>query len=96
MFENVGEKIKSFARNSFAVAVIIYIIGAMALWIISIDEGNFFVWAGFILLIFGPASAWVTSLLLYGFGELVVNSKEKSGFATEENETICEEELPEL
>ncbi len=96
MFENVGEKIKSFARNSFAVAVIIYIIGAMVMWMISIENGNVFVWAGFILLIFGPASAWVTSLLLYGFGELVANSKEKSGLSAEENESICEEDLPEL
>ena len=65
MFENVGEKIKSWASALFYITTIISIITAIVLWA-TIEEGEpFYVIGGFIFAILGPLSAWFSSLILY-------------------------------
>ncbi len=66
MFNNPGEKIKKLAVISFVCGIIISVILAFALGetfpiIIAILLG-------------GPLTAYISSLLLYGFGTLIVNT----------------------
>ena len=67
MYDNIGGKIKSLAKT-------LTIFGAIATAILAIvllcldDKLLPF---GVILLFFGPLFSWISSWLLYGFGELV-------------------------
>ena len=68
MYDNIGGKIKSWAVWIFIVEAIAAIIGGIAL--IANDNGL----VGFLTIVFGPIAAWVSSWLLYGFGQLIENS----------------------
>lgn len=68
MYDNIGGKIKSWAIWIFIVEAIAAIIGGIAL--IVNDNGLI----GFLTILCGPIAAWVSSWLLYGFGQLVENS----------------------
>ena len=68
MYDNIGGKIKNWAIWIFIVEAIAAIIGGIAL--IANDNGL----VGFLTIVFGPIAAWVSSWLLYGFGQLVENS----------------------
>lgn len=67
MYDDIGEKIKNLAKATFFVEAIASIITGI-LFIFS-DADWFFI--GIITIIFGPLVAWVSSWLLYGFGELI-------------------------
>lgn len=70
MFENVGGKIKKFAVASFWVDAIAGIIGGIS--IISNEADD---WLLGIAVMFGSIYiAWILSLFLYGFGQLIENS----------------------
>ena len=68
MYDNIGGKIKSWAVWIFVVEAIAAVIGGIAL--IANDNGL----VAFLTIVFGPIAAWVSSWLLYGFGQLVENS----------------------
>ncbi len=68
MYDNIGGKIKNWAIWIFILEAIAAIIGGIAL--IVNDNGL----VGFLTIVFGPIAAWVSSWLLYGFGQLVENS----------------------
>ena len=68
MYDNIGGKIKSWAVWIFIVEAIAAIIGGIIL--IANDNGL----VGFLTIVFGPIAAWVSSWLLYGFGQLIENS----------------------
>ena len=70
MYDNIGGKIKGLAKASFIVAAIAEVITGIAL--MATDED--LILYGLIVLILGPIIAWVSSWLLYGFGQLVENS----------------------
>ena len=65
MYDNIGGKIKQLARITFAVEAISAIIGGIALFV---NEEFLF---GLLCFFAGPIVAWVSSWLLYGFGELI-------------------------
>ncbi len=67
-YDNIGGKIKNWAVWIFIVEAIAAIIGGIA--IIDINNGM----VGSLVIVFGPIAAWVSSGLLYGFGQLVENS----------------------
>ena len=68
LYENIGGKIKSWAKWMFIVEAIGAIIfGIFILDKLGFDDG----WWGFLVFSFGPIIAWVSSWLLYAFGELV-------------------------
>lgn len=69
MYDNIGEKIKSLAKASFIVEAIVAAIVGIAL--LASDEDLIF--TGLLVLLVGPIIAWVSSWLLYGFGELINN-----------------------
>ena len=65
LYENIGEKIKNLAKWIFIVeAVGIIITGLILIF-------NDVVLYGLLTLFCGPISAWVSSWILYAFGELV-------------------------
>ena len=65
MFNNPGDKIKGLAVANFIVDCLAAVIGGIVL--ISNDYG----WVGFVTIVGGLFIAYVTALLLYGFGELI-------------------------
>ena len=67
MYDNIGGKIKGLAKAVFIVEAIAAVIAGIAL--VAIDED--LILFGVLTLILGPAVAWVSSWLLYGFGELI-------------------------
>ena len=67
MYDNIGGKIKGLAKATFIVEAIAAVITGIALMVDDEDMIPF----GLILLIAGPAIAWASSWLLYGFGELI-------------------------
>lgn len=68
MFTNIGSKIKVATKVSCWLLIALFVIMGIALLISGA------VLNGIILLIAGPLTAWVSSFVLYGFGELVENS----------------------
>lgn len=77
MFTNVGRKIKVYAKICLWMETIIFVIYG----IVVLGDAY---WAeevviGIALIIGGPISAWIISLFIYGFGEIVekISSIEK-------------------
>lgn len=90
MYDNIGEKIKGLAKVMFIVEAIAAVIGGLVL---LVDK---FLAIGLLTLFLGPVVAWVSSWLLYGFGELIDNAciiaantraskKESTTFNTDNN-----------
>ena len=68
MFENVGEKIKSLARLFAVIGIIASVIVAFVFFV----NANF--WTGLLIAVVGSFVSWGGSLLIYGFGELIVQT----------------------
>ncbi len=91
MFENVGGKIKGCVQ----VVCWVGIIGFVALGMYYISEagnrymGEVYTMMGLFYLFIGPLLCWVSSLVAYGFGELVEKTAEIH------NHLVKSEELPE-
>ena len=65
MYDNIGGKIKGLAKATFIVEAIAAIIVGIVLWV-ETEE-----WWCALILFCGPIVAWVSSWLLYGFGEII-------------------------
>ncbi|HBJ18929.1 MAG TPA: hypothetical protein DDY70_04210 [Clostridiales bacterium] len=65
MYENIGGKIKGLAKAGFIISAIASVIAGIVLWVVT-EEG----WCALILF-GGPVLAWVSSWLLYGYGEII-------------------------
>lgn len=68
MFTNIGSKIKGATKVFCWLLIALFVIIGVAL-LVSDAVLN-----GIIVLIAGPLATWVSSFVLYGFGELVENS----------------------
>lgn len=73
MFDNIGGKIKGLAKAIFIIATIIFIIAGL---VMLSDGGDTAMITGIVTIIVGPLAAWVSSWLLYGFGELIEKTTE--------------------
>ncbi len=89
MYDNIGGKIKTLAQLTFAVLT------TSSLVISLINFVQEFYDIGVILLLTVPLFAWILSLLLYGFGELIEktteiaeNTRPNKGNTTEANENF--------
>ncbi|MBE6690988.1 MAG: hypothetical protein E7590_06860 [Ruminococcaceae bacterium] len=70
MYENIAAKIKLLAKIVFGLGALIGLVFAILLFAdVIVDEDLAFL--GIIPLIFGPVFGWLSSLLVYGFGELI-------------------------
>lgn len=91
MFNNIGKKIKTLAKVVCWLGIIGGIISGLSLIAVgaagsgitvnsngstSFVSGMALVVAGIILLVLLPLLAWVSSFMLYGFGEMVDNVSE--------------------
>ena len=88
LYENIGGKIKSWAKWIFVVEAIAAIITGIILLFIG-DEAALF---GVLVLICGPIVAYIGSWILYAFGELVedVHAIRNKKETTTETKTRCE------
>ncbi len=87
LYNNIGEKIKGLAVFEFAIGVAASIIYGMFVGANDLEKS-----LGEILLIIvlGVVASWLSSLLIYGFGELitrVINIDERQANATPPNNT---------
>ena len=69
-YDNIGGKIKNLAVWVFRIEAIAAVITGIAL--MGTDKD--LILYGLLFLLVGPISAWVSSWLLYGFGQLIENS----------------------
>ena len=66
---NIGHQIKNVAKIFFWVSIVISVIGGLAVSLTTND-----MLSGFLITMIGFLGAWFSSLLLYGFGQLIENS----------------------
>ena len=84
MFNDIGKKIKRLASTLCKVQIAIYVIAAIvffALGSISFVDGNedfgpIFILVAVALAIVGPIIAWLSTIILYGYGELIDKTSE--------------------
>ena len=75
MFDNIGERIQSFARVFLWLGVAICGLVGFVLFVNGVSEdGTGVMIFGLLLMTVGSLVSWVNFLLLYGFGQLIVNS----------------------
>ena len=90
MFNNIGGKIKGLAIFLCWLGIILYVIIGVIMIIaaassrsytfdsygekITLSTGGSIV-AGILVIVFGSLASWIGSFFMYGFGELVENSK---------------------
>ena len=67
MYENIGKKIKGLAKACFIVETIAAVLAGVIM--IATDED--YIVYGAMIAILAPLVAWVSSWLLYGYGELI-------------------------
>ena len=72
LYENIGGKIKNWAKWIF----IIEAIGAIITGLVLLFTDEDLILYGLLTLVCGPIVAWVGSWLLYAFGELVDKTSE--------------------
>lgn len=66
MFENIGGKIKTWAKICTIIGFVLSVIITMICWANELKFG-----LGVIILIVGCFISWISNLTLYGFGELI-------------------------
>lgn len=84
MFNNIGEKIKKVAFIFFILSATICVLVGFSYIIADISlsatttygetTSSTFILTGILYIIIGPLASWLSSIVLYGFGELVANS----------------------
>ncbi len=70
MFRNIGEKIKDISVFVTIAGIFISCIGGCVLW--SVDES--LIVTGIIIAVVGSLISWLSTVLLYGYGQLISNS----------------------
>ena len=70
MFDNIGGKIKILAQIFVWIGIIASVILGIILCNTDVE------WLGVICIFLGPILCWISSMTLYGFGELIENSLE--------------------
>lgn len=67
MYDNIGKKIKGLAKWT----AIVEMISCFIAGIVMIIEDDDLILIALPIILFGPIIAWVSSWLIYGFGELI-------------------------
>jgi hypothetical protein len=67
MYKNIGKKMKGLAKGIFIIESILAVLAGIVL-ILSDDD---LILTGFLVMILLPIAAWISSWLLYGFGEII-------------------------
>ena len=72
MYNNIGGKIKLLAAISFAIMAIGSFVGGIAMMATDDD----LILPGVFVLILGPVVSWVSTWVLFGFGELIESNED--------------------
>lgn len=83
MFENIAGKIKSAAQVACCAGIGLSVLNGIALL------AREAVILGLLYIFFGSLIAWVTSLCLYGFGQLIENSDRIAGRVGGQEASAC-------
>lgn len=67
MYNNIGKKIKGLAKATFIIVTVICVLAGIGLMLSDED----LIAIGILTMIICPLIAWISSWVLYGFGELV-------------------------
>ena len=67
MFDNIGDKIKTLAKVSTVLGIVISVIYGIVLMVSDED----LIFDGFLVMILGSLLFWISSFTLYGFGEMI-------------------------
>ena len=70
MFDNIGGKIKAFAKVMCWLGIVVSVLGGIGTMLSDEDMIIF----GILIIIGGALFSWVGSFMTYGFGELIDNS----------------------
>ena len=71
-YSNIGKKIKTLAVVTCIVEIILALFGGMVMFFATAIDGNFMgVFIALISMVIAPFVAWVSSFMMYGFGELI-------------------------
>ena len=89
-YDNIGEKIKSWAKWIAIVESVLSVIGGILVMANEVDliGADSWVFMGPLLMILGPITAWVSSWLLYGFGELISTTSSNNLFLRSISQSI--------
>ncbi len=72
MYNNIGKKIKALAKVCCWIGIIAAVISGIVVMVAGYDE--IFILIGLLVMVAGGVLSWVSSFVLYGFGQLVDNS----------------------
>lgn len=94
-FKNSGRRIKTLAKVCFIILIIASVVLAFVFgWAEESSYWGYTTYTYFYperffpILVGGPLYAWISSLLLYGFGELIENSKSAKDKASSIDEKL--------
>ena len=88
MYENIGEKIKILAKVLFGFGLAVSVFSGFYNISLGVEiENGSVIILGLLTLVLGPLFAWLSTWLLYGFGELIDSNKKL-------NETVEDELVP--
>ena len=79
VFEDIGAKIKAVTKVFCWVSIIVSVIAAFVMFYMAGESyytAGLYTGIGFALLIVFPLGSWLTSLFVYGFGELIEKTTE--------------------
>ena len=85
MYDNIGQKIKGLAKAIFIIEAILFIFIGIAL---MIAPGGFLV--GLLVVVGGFLCSWISSWLLYGFGEIIDLLQENKAKTTALYNAYCQ------
>lgn len=67
LYSDIGQKMKNWAKGIFVVETILTILGAIITFFI--EPEMFFLCV--LMVVIGPLLAWISTWMLYGFGEII-------------------------
>ena len=67
-YDNIGGKIKGVAVFTFVLGAIVMVLAGISLMLLEVTL------LGILLIFIGPVFAWISSWLMYGFGQRIENS----------------------
>ena len=85
MYANIGEKIKTLAMGVFLIGSLVSVFAGISLLITT--EKTIFL----LMLICGPIFSWISSWLIYGFGEIINTLKQIETKDKQDNQTKISE-----
>ena len=105
MFDDIGDKIKTLAKVFCWIGIGASVIGGFVVMCTEnpAEYDTYLIFPGLLIMVFGSLASWLSSLTLYGFGQLIENSdilvrqgiiRSKKSESKNENTTKTIETIP--